>query len=410
MEQRWREAMANALYGPAGFYVAGGRPAQHFRTSVHAAPAFGAAVLRLIRQVDAALGRPDPLDVVDVGAGQGELLSELARQAEPPLARRLRLTAVELAPRPAGLAPEVRWSTAPPAPVTGVLLATEWLDNVPVDVAEVDPDGTVRYVRVDPADGTETLGTSVTGDDAAWLDRWWPLAGQPPGSRAEIGRTRDDAWAAAVSTLERGLALTVDYGHLADQRPPDATLTGFRAGRQVPAVPDGSCDITAHVAVDSVAAAGQQAATTAAAKATAAARATAMAVTARAGAAAVTAGDAAPVPMTAARAEATAVTAANATAAAMDAATAAAVAAGGPVPMVLTQQAALRGLGVDGTRPPLARAATDPAGYLRALAAASTAAELTEPTGLGGHYWLLQPVGNWQLHLVGNWQLHLAGN
>ena len=34
-----------------------------------------------------------------------------------------------------------------------------------------------------------------------------------------------------------------------------------------------------------------------------------------------------------------------------------------------------------------------PAGYMRALADASTAAELTDPAGLGGHYWLLQPVG-----------------
>jgi hypothetical protein len=29
---------------------------------------------------------------------------------------------------------------------------------------------------------------------------------------------------------------------------------------------------------------------------------------------------------------------------------------------------------------------------VRALAAAGTAAELTDPSGLGGHYWLLQPV------------------
>ncbi|HTL24302.1 MAG TPA: hypothetical protein VL281_09760, partial [Mycobacteriales bacterium] len=43
------------------------------------------------------------------------------------------------------------------------------------------------------------------------------------------------------------------YGHvLGDRRP---TLTGYRSGRQVPPVPDGSCDLTAHVALDAVAAA-----------------------------------------------------------------------------------------------------------------------------------------------------------
>ena len=40
-------------------------------------------------------------------------------------------------------------------------------------------------------------------------------------------------------------------------------------------------------------------------------------------------------------------------------------------------------------RPPLELARTDPAGYLRALAAAGAAAELTDPAGLGGHWWLL---------------------
>ena len=71
--------------------------------------------------------------------------------------------------------------------------------------------------------------------------------------RVENGSSRDLAWAAAVSRVRRGLAVAVDYGHtMADRRP---TLTGYRDGRQVPPVPDGSCDLTAHVALDSAAAA-----------------------------------------------------------------------------------------------------------------------------------------------------------
>lgn len=54
---------------------------------------------------------------------------------------------------------------------------------------------------------------------------------------------------------------------------------------------------------------------------------------------------------------------------------------------------ALRALGADGGRPPLSLAGSDPAGYVRALAAASAVAELTDPAGLGGHWWLRQPVG-----------------
>ncbi|MET8530074.1 hypothetical protein ABZV06_30495, partial [Micromonospora sp. NPDC005172] len=75
----WRDAMSQALYGPDGFFVTGAGPADHFRTSVHASPAFAAALLRLVAEVDSALGHPPRLDVVDVGAGRGELLLALRR-------------------------------------------------------------------------------------------------------------------------------------------------------------------------------------------------------------------------------------------------------------------------------------------------------------------------------------------
>src|SRR4051794_26757331 len=130
----WRDAMTTALYGPAGFFT-GSAPAAHFRTSVHASPQFAGAVMRLIERVDRALGEPERLDVVDVGAGRGELLTALAALVRPELAARIRLTAVEVADRPAGLAPDVAWRRNLPDEVAGVLLATEWLDNVPLDVA-----------------------------------------------------------------------------------------------------------------------------------------------------------------------------------------------------------------------------------------------------------------------------------
>lgn len=60
---------------------------------------------------------------------------------------------------------------------------------------------------------------------------------------------------------------------------------------------------------------------------------------------------------------------------------------------VETQRNALRALGVSGARPALALASTDPTAYVRALASAGAAAELTAPGGLGDFGWLLQPVG-----------------
>ncbi|WP_069813948.1 SAM-dependent methyltransferase [Streptomyces sp. TP-A0874] len=243
----WREATERALYQPGGFYLRE-RPADHFRTSVHASPLFAGAVAELLGRVDRSLGSPATLTMVDLGAGRGELLTGvLARLAPEPLAR-LRACAVEVGPRPEGLDPRIEWLTEPPAGVHGLLFANEWLDNVPVDVVEVAADGEPRLVLVAP-DGRERPGPRPARPDADWLDRWWPLS--EPGRRAEIGRPRDEAWERAVGCLDRGLAVAVDYGHRRSTRPPFGSLTGFRAGREVPPVPDGSCDITAHVALDS---------------------------------------------------------------------------------------------------------------------------------------------------------------
>ncbi|MFE9251156.1 SAM-dependent methyltransferase [Streptomyces sp. NPDC007088] len=255
----WRAATEEALYGPGGFYRGAAGPAAHFRTSVHASGRFARAVARLLGEVDALLGAPPRLDFVDMAAGHGELAAGVLAALPERLAPRVRAYAVERAPRPAGLDPRVEWCARPPSGITGLLFANEWLDNVPLDVAEADAEGVVRQVLVAP-DGGERPGPPVAGEDERWLRRWWPLA-EPgraarPGRRAEIGRTRDEAWAAAASGLERGLAVAVDYAHLAAARPPFGTLTGFREGREVTPVPDGGCDLTAHVALDACAAAG----------------------------------------------------------------------------------------------------------------------------------------------------------
>lgn len=252
--QGWRAAAEKALYGPCGFYRRPEGPAGHFRTSVHASPLFARAVAELLCRVDAALGRPGTLDFVDMAAGRGELVTGVLDALPDEVAARVRPYAVEIAGRPADTDARVAWLGEPPEAVTGLLFANEWLDNVPVDVAEADSSGVLRYVLVGD-DGTERLGEPVTGADADWLARWWPLRAEE-GLRAEIGLPRDRAWAAAARRVVRGLAVAVDYAHTAGTRPPFGTLTGFRAGRETTPVPDGTCDITAHVALDACAAAG----------------------------------------------------------------------------------------------------------------------------------------------------------
>ncbi|MEV0741160.1 SAM-dependent methyltransferase [Streptomyces sp. NPDC050549] len=320
----WRAAAEDALYGPQGFYRRPEGPAGHFRTSVHASALFAGAVARLLCRVDEALDRPAALDLVDLGAGRGELVTGVLDALPAGVAARVRAYGVEIADRPEGLDSRVEWRADSPKGITGLLFANEWLDNVPVEVAEVDSTGLPRLVLV-REDGTERLGEPVAGADAEWLARWWPLAPEE-GLRAEIGLPRDTAWATAAATVDRGLAVAVDYAHTLDTRPPFGTLTGFREGRETVPVPDGSCDITAHVALDACA---------------------------------------------------TAATSAGAL----------------PGARLLRQRAALRALDVTGVRPPLTLASTDPAGYVRALAGAGEAAELTAPGGLGDFGWLVQSVG-----------------
>ena len=328
----WRAAMQQALYGSAGFFTAGTGPAAHFRTSAHVGHVFATAVVRLIHELDAALGRPPRLDVVDVGAGRGELLTSvrdvMAEDVDSGLIRRVAFTAVELAPRPPDLDPTIAWQATPPNDIVGLALANEWLDNVPLDVVEVAADG-VRIVEVDESTGHERLGPLADDEVSHWLTQWWPTSGATVGDRAECGFARDVAWADLTAHLDRGLTLAIDYGHTRSQRVGGAhvggTLAAYRGGHPVRPVPDGSCDLTAHVAMDACAAAG--------------------------------------------------------------------ISAGATVTVLATQREALHSLGVSGQRPPRGLADEAPAAYLAALAAASDAGELLDPAGLGSFLWLVQAKG-----------------
>lgn len=245
----WQTAWQDALYGPDGFYRRSEGPAGHFATSAQGIPGGG----RLLAQAVVALADDSGCTrVVDFGAGRGELLQEIGAAAS-----HLELTGVDVVARPAGLPGHVRWLTAPggaelpadPGRMTDTLvLAHEWLDVVPCPVVEYDGRAW-RLVEVDQ-DGAERLGQPVDGTDLQWLEQNWP-SGDDAG-RAEVGTTRDAAYNDLRSRLDSGLLVAVDYGHLRPDRPAGGTLTGYRDGAQCRPVPDGSTDITAHVAMDTL--------------------------------------------------------------------------------------------------------------------------------------------------------------
>lgn len=312
MVRTWEQAWHDALYGDVGFYRRPEGPAGHFATSAQgpAADVLADALLELAR-------RESLTTIVDVACGRGELLGSLAAQADPST----RLVGVDVVDRPAGLPGRVEWARSPGgadlpdlgSPADALVLAHEWLDVVPCPIAEADEQGVLRTVLVDGG-GVEALGGPLPVEDREWAAEHWP-GPHEPGDRVEVGRTRDAAFATLVARTGSGLVVAADYGHTVADRPTAGTLIGFAEGSACPPVPDGSCDVTAHVAMDSLGA-----------------------------------------------------------------------------DELRTQRDLLRELGVDGARPPLELARTDPARYLADLAAASHASALTG-SGAGDFLWALRRVG-----------------
>jgi len=248
----WQQAWDQALYGERGFYRQAAGPAGHFSTATQGVPQIGeqlaGALLTLMDR--------DGLDTfVDMGCGRGELLEHVHR-----LGPQVRCLGVDIVARPE-LSRPIDWLQSPggerlPDELDGLsrtlVFANEWLDVVPCPIAELDQDGELREVLVDVSTGAEQLGDPIAGAERRWSTQFWPVDGLAPGDRVEIGQPRDTAWDNLVSRIGSGLAIAVDYGHTIDSRPAPGTLTGFRAGRQVMPVPDGSCDLTAHVSMDSL--------------------------------------------------------------------------------------------------------------------------------------------------------------
>lgn len=259
----WRSAWQSASHR----FWSETSPAEHFSTS--AGELLADRIAGILGEVNARLDSPDDFTVIDIGAADGSLLA-MVRERCSELRDRARWIAVDVRDT---FVPGIEGVVAtmpgdlPAVPIRGVVMAHEWLDEIPLDIVERDARGIDRLVLVDES-GHESLGPAIADDEACaewtvdavavrdWLSRWWPLS--EAGDRAEIGLPRDAAWSWLTSLVSSGLALAVDYGHEREQRMDllgRGTLTGYRGGRVVAPVPDGSVGLTAHVAIDSCCAA-----------------------------------------------------------------------------------------------------------------------------------------------------------
>lgn len=226
------EFMERALYDlEHGFYESGqaGRRGGHFITSPEVGPLFGAVVGRMLDRCWTELGHPDPFTVIDAGAGPGTLARTVAK-IEPGCTPALRWINVERSA--AGRATHTVGESSPfmpEGPITGVIVANELLDNVPLRL--FDPGGDeVGEHRPSP----ETRLTPRQDQACAWL-------------------------AQALSVLERGIVVVIDYMSTTEEmasRPWPEWLRTYRGHERGddPWTAPGTQDITCEVALDQLSA------------------------------------------------------------------------------------------------------------------------------------------------------------
>jgi SAM-dependent MidA family methyltransferase len=267
--------MALALGHPeGGYYTAlAARPTRggDFLTAAELHPIFGAALARQVAEAWERLGRPSPFTLVEYGAGAGTLAMAILaglRDDGSPLADGLAYAPVELnrhrmaelgARAAAAGLPVVDAVGLDGAPAAGVVIASEYLDALPVHVVEVR-EGNPREVHVGIGCGGAfedvfgELSEAALAEHLAALD----AAGIAlvEGQRLEI-RPAVAAWAREVGRrLAAGLVLVLDYGAPADDlygpRRRSGTLMTYRehAADGAPDAPYrdvGERDLTAHV-------------------------------------------------------------------------------------------------------------------------------------------------------------------
>lgn len=217
--------MELALYDARHGYYATRVPGygSDYRTSPSITPLFGRLVVRELRWMWEALGRPAPFWVIEPGAGLGDLAAAAIEDAGD-MVGAIRWRFVERFERVRGwqarrlgdLAAVAEWSGSlrGDRPVAGCVLANEVLDNFPVHILAVGPGGDPSevYVDVDGHHLVERLGplSSPSLDPPARA----ACEHLPDGSRFELCPALEPWLGEAAQALERGYLLLIDYGDI----------------------------------------------------------------------------------------------------------------------------------------------------------------------------------------------------
>jgi SAM-dependent MidA family methyltransferase len=256
--------MELALYGERGFFASTTLRSQRggdFLTSPEVSPVFGETLAVLIEAERERIG--EPFRLVEVAGGSGSLLRALRRVVE------VETWAVEVSPAAAVALGEVVGPDRVvgsigevPGPSRGVVIANEFLDNLPMAIAQLTESGwRERWVGSDE-DGLAFVDADPRPEVLDWLDRFaGPIE---VGGWVEVQLAAYRWVATVVGSMEAGAVVLIDYGDMTENLAPrrqDGTLRTYRAHHLGPHPLDepGATDITADVNVTAVEAAAREA-------------------------------------------------------------------------------------------------------------------------------------------------------
>ena len=222
-------------------------------TSPTTHPVFGALLALQLREMWLLLDSPSEFTVIEMGAGDGTLRSDIlqyVQQELPDFAQTIQYVATDLVP-PSNVNGVID-SSCLPVDVVGCIISNELLDAYPFNRFIVQ-DGVVKEIFVDYQGGefVDSIGEVSEPEITARVDPF--LHSLTEGYKGEVN-LRLAYWSDSVSAaLQRGYVITIDYGY--DR--PDLYEPSRRSGSmrcyyqhtlsQDPLRRIGKQDITSHV-------------------------------------------------------------------------------------------------------------------------------------------------------------------
>jgi SAM-dependent MidA family methyltransferase len=272
----FRRFMEAALYHPEHGYYASGRARVgkegDFFTSVSVGGIYGRLLASVCREVWERLGRPSPFTIVEQGANDGsmasDILGEIAKSSDDfsrsahflivePFAVNQRKQRERLQSFP-----DVSWvTTLEEVPeFTGIHLSNELLDAFPVDSLRWSGSVWEEECVVLQEQGLRLVTRPIPDPALRAVAAKLPT-GLPPGFRVEWNPGLSPWLATLHAKLQRGIILTVDYGQAGEDRyaphRADGTVMAYRDHQRYndPLPEPGLRDITAQIDFTTLAAA-----------------------------------------------------------------------------------------------------------------------------------------------------------